>query len=103
MAANSYFIGLDIGTSGTKAVLFNEVGKLVSSAQREYHFINPKPGWSEIDPEEVWGKISSVVSDCVTQSAIPPEKIIALGLSVLGETTIPLDENGNPLYFAIDS
>ena len=103
MAGNRYFIGLDIGTSGTKAVLFNEVGKLVSSAQQEYHFINPNPGWSEIDPEEVWGKISSVIRDCVSQSSIPPEIIVALGLSVLGETTIPLDENGNPLYPAIDS
>jgi len=103
MADNAYFLGLDIGTSGVKAVLFNETGKMMGSAHREYHFSNPKPGWSEIDPEEVWGKTKSAINECVIQSTVPADRIKALGLSVLGETCMPLDEKGNSLYPAIDS
>jgi len=103
MEESTYFIGLDIGTSGVKAVLFSPTGKLICSSQDEYRFKNPKPGWSELDPEEVWAKTVRVVRDCVVQSTVNPKNIKALGLSVLGETCMPLDENGSPLYPAIDS
>lgn len=103
MTNHTFFLGLDVGTSGVKAVLFNENGKMMSSSHQEYHFSNPNPGWSEIDPEEVWAKTRHVIHECVTQSTVPVEKIKALGLSVLGETCMPLDENGDPLYPAIDS
>jgi len=98
-----YLLGIDIGTSGVKAVLFDEDGRSISTNHQEYHFINPKPGLSEIDPEEVWKKTVSVVKECVVESGRSKEQIVAMGLSVLGETTMPLDEKGNPLYPAIDS
>jgi xylulokinase len=103
MTVNQFFLGLDIGTSGTKAVLFNETGSVCSISSMEYQFYNPQPGWSQIDPDEVWKKVITVIQGCVSKSSVDPGNIIALGLSVLGETIIALDKNGEPLYPAIDS
>ncbi|MCJ7518987.1 MAG: FGGY family carbohydrate kinase [Anaerolineaceae bacterium] len=103
MAGKQFFMGLDIGTSGVKAVIFDDYGNPLSIAQQEYHFFNPKPGWSEIDPEEVWRKTVTSIRECTLQSTISPKQISAIGLSVLGETTLPMDEKGHPLYQAIDS
>lgn len=103
MTNKQFFMGLDIGTSGVKSVLFDDSGNPVASAQQEYHFINPKPSWSEIDPEEVWRKTVLATKECVLQSTISPKQITAMGLSVLGETCFPVDEKGDPLYPAIDS
>ena len=47
----SYFLGLDIGTSGAKCVLMDETPRLVASAGQEYPILTPRPGWAEQDPE----------------------------------------------------
>ncbi len=103
MTRRKYLLGVDLGTSGAKAGLFDEDGKLLSLAQEEYHFQHPKPGWSEIDPEEVWSKAVSVIKRCVAESGSNPEKIVAMGLSVLGETFLFADEHGDPVYPAVES
>ena len=49
-----YLIGIDIGTSGTKAVLFDLAGNTISDALVEYPLYQPKNGWAEQDPEDWW-------------------------------------------------
>jgi len=50
----AYLVGIDVGTSGTKTVLFDTRGKTVASKMMEYPLHAPKPGWSEQDPEDWW-------------------------------------------------
>ena len=103
MSKTVYFIGIDIGTSGAKAGIFDIDGNLVSLQQQEYQFVHPYPGWSEINANIVWEKIIQVVQASVINSGLDPSEIVALGLSVLGETGLAVDENGNPVYSAIES
>ena len=50
----TYLIGIDIGTSGTKTVLFDIEGNMVSSALKEYPMYQPNIGWAEQNPEDWW-------------------------------------------------
>jgi xylulokinase len=103
MKSKAYLLGIDIGTGGAKAGLFDLDGNLISLHQLDYHFTHPKPGWSEISPLEVWEKVTQVVRGCVSRSGQDPREIAALGLSVLGETGLAVDEQGSPVYAAIES
>ena len=48
----SYFLGVDIGTSGTKTILINERGKILAEASASYKLYHPKPLWSEQNPDD---------------------------------------------------
>lgn len=48
----AYLLGIDIGTSGTKMVLFDEMGSAITSVAAEYPLYQPKIGWAEQDPED---------------------------------------------------
>ena len=48
------YLGIDIGTSGTKTLAMRTDGKIVASASAEYPLFSPKPGWSEQHPEDWW-------------------------------------------------
>jgi xylulokinase len=98
-----YLLGIDIGTSGAKAGIFDLNGNLVSLSQQEYHFKHPRPGWSEIAPNDVWGKVVKVVNECTAQIGDSKQHITAVGLSVLGETAMPVNEHGQPVYPAIEA
>ncbi len=50
-------MGIDVGTTGSKAVVFNEEGLVLSSAYRGYPMYFPGPGQCELDPEEVWSGV----------------------------------------------
>lgn len=92
-----YLIGLDIGTTGCKAAVFEEDGALVTSANREYGVAIPHPTWAEQDAEEVWRLAQETLREVV--SAYPD--IDALGLSVQGEAVIPVDAGGHAIRAAI--
>jgi xylulokinase len=98
-----YLLSIDLGTSGTKVAIFGKDGNIVSMSKLDYRFKHVNIGWSELDPEEVWQKTASQVRWCVSQSNLNPRQIVALGLSVLGETSMPVDGEGNPVYPAIES
>ena len=50
-------IGLDVGTTATKALLFDLEGRVLAAAGRGYGLITPRPGWVEQDPEEIWAAV----------------------------------------------
>ena len=53
----NYLLGIDIGTSATKSVLFSEDGKAYASASYEYPLYQPNPGWAEQDPDDWWDAV----------------------------------------------
>ena len=95
------FLGIDIGTSGCKAVLFDENGHQVSSAYREYDIITKQHGWAELDIDEVIGKCFEVIKE--SASVVPRESISGMGISSQGEAFTLVDEQGKALCNALVS
>lgn len=95
------FIGLDVGTTGCKAVIFDETGDILASAGREYAVDIPRPTWAEQDAENVWRLAQDGLREAITSVGSGGEDIAALGLSVQGEAVIPVDAGGQALRPAI--
>jgi xylulokinase len=93
-------IGLDIGTSGCKAMLFDAEGTLLASASREYRVDMPQPGWAQQDAEAVWVLAQAALRE-VIGAVNTRETVAALGLSVQGEAVMPVDSAGRALHPAI--
>lgn len=96
----NYLLGIDVGTTGTKAILFSENGERAGYAYRSYPTQTPKPGWSEQDPEDWW----RAVCQTVRESCSLPEAaghVAAISLSVQGGTLAPVDAEHRPVRPAI--
>lgn len=93
-------LGLDVGTTAAKAVLFDLHGNELALAERAYPLITPHPGWAELDPERIWLAAQDVISEVTSQNQ-GASFISAVGLSTQGGTLIPADKDGNPVYNAI--
>jgi len=93
-------LGLDVGTTATKALLLNVEGKVVASASYSYGLMTPHEDWVEQDPEDLW---RGVVATCrkVLEKVKPQDRVLALSISSQGGTTIPVDADGQPVYNAI--
>jgi len=94
-------MGLDVGTTGVKAMAFTPEGKVLARAYREYRELYPKPGWVEMNPNEIWRFTEEVIKEIALKTKKDPVK--ALSFSVLGEAVTPLGKDGKPLYNSITS
>ena len=92
-------IGLDIGTTGCKAVLFDSRGTIIASASRESAVDIPQAMWAEQDGELVWQLAQDALQETIAAGG--PDDIEALGLSVQGEAIIPVDSQGSAMRPAI--
>lgn len=94
-----YLIGMDIGTSGTKSVLFDTDGNIVASALAEYPMYQPENGYAEQDPEDWWE------AACKTLRQICPKadegKIVGIGLSGQMHSLVLLDKDNKVIRPAI--
>lgn len=77
----SYYIGIDIGTSGTKSLLIDETGKIFAESSAEYPMHTPKPLWTEQDPEDWWQATVKTVQGVMKKSKVKPAEVKAIGLS----------------------
>ena len=94
-------MGIDIGTTGTKAVAFRENGDILSTAYRSYEELFPRPGWVEMDPNQIWQAVCEVIRQVAGEVSTDP--IQAIGVSVLGEAVTPIDKDLRPLYNTVPS
>ena len=94
-----YVMGVDIGTTGCKALVFDTEGEVLGSGFKEYGIICPRANWAEQDPEQVWQYAQDVMAQAVAESG--RKDIIAISLSVQGDAIIPIDKKGRPLYNAL--
>ncbi|MCK5811777.1 MAG: xylulokinase [Clostridiales bacterium] len=97
----AYLIGTDIGTSGTKTVLFDELGNTISSSTYEYEMLKPAIGWAEQDPNEWWRAVYQSINDVISQSGVPNSEIKGIGLSGQMHGAVMLDKHGDVLRNAI--
>lgn len=92
-------IGLDIGTTGCKAIVFGDEWEILGQAGREYDILTPRPGWAEQDAELVLNLALEALGEAISRNKEDTPKAIAL--SVQGEAVIPVDAGGIALRHAI--
>ena len=94
-------MGIDIGTTRIKSLLFDLNGKVVSQASQDCPLIRPREGWVEQDPDQLWQALLTTMREAMAQASKAYHEVLGLSLSTQGGTTIPVDEAGNPIRNAI--
>ena len=89
-------LGIDIGTTGCKAIVFREDGEILAGAYREYPLHQPQPGWMELDPRQVWGDTQDAIREAVANAGAA-DPVRALSTSVQGEAVTPVAADGEIL------
>ena len=74
-------LGVDLGTSGTKTVLFDAEGREVASRSVEYPLYQPQNGWAEQDPQDWWNAAVSTIRGVLEKSGVNPGDVKGLGIS----------------------
>lgn len=97
----SILLGLDVSTTGAKAVLINGDGAVLASVTHEYPLSVPRPLWSEQSPEAWWQAMSASIRGALSQSGIHAQEIGAVGLTGQMHGLVMLDESGQVLRPAI--
>jgi len=97
----NYLIGIDIGTSGTKTVLFDETGIPLAAQTAEYPMYQPQNGWAEQDPAHWWDAVVSTLRDVVQESGVQVGNIAGIGLSGQMHGLVMLDAAGEVLRNSI--
>src|SRR5512143_3308413 len=95
------FLGLDISTTGAKALLVNEMGDVISSATAPLTLSVPHPLWSEQDPRDWWVGISESIRQALVQAGVSGSAVTSIGLTGQMHGLVLLDEQGEVLRPAI--
>jgi xylulokinase len=92
-------VGLDVGTSGVKAILVSAAGDVVASATTPLALVTPRPGWAEQDPDAWWDASVASVRDVVGQR--PNDGVAAVGISGQMHSSVFLDRAGQVIRPAL--
>lgn len=102
MSSSTYLLALDQGTSSSRSIVFDEAGRIVAMAQREFRQIYPQPGWVEHDPEEIWTSQLATAREALALAGLTARDIRAIGITNQRETTVVWNRRtGRPVYNAI--
>ncbi|TET52937.1 MAG: glycerol kinase, partial [Anaerolineales bacterium] len=97
-----YAAAIDQGTTGTRFMVFDRAGQVVTSMYEEHTQITPQPGWVEHDAGEIWAKTQRVIREVLGTGGISLTDIAAIGITNQRETTVVWDPiSGEPLCNAI--
>ncbi|MEA2446165.1 MAG: xylulokinase [Thermoleophilales bacterium] len=91
----SLALGIDIGTTATKALVIDDEGRIVAEAERPSELYSKHPGWAEEDPAQWWANTCSLAGD------LPLDEVDAVGVSGMVPCVIPLGDDGMPLRLSI--
>jgi xylulokinase len=97
----AYFLGADIGTSGTKTILCTETGEILASATEEYPLSQPKPNWSEQEPADWWKATKATIRAVIGKAGIKGGEVSGIGLSGQMHGAVLLDKAHQVLRPAI--
>ncbi|WP_113738397.1 glycerol kinase GlpK [Blattabacterium clevelandi] len=102
MFMKKYVLSLDQGTTSSRAIIFDQIGNIISVAQREFTQIYPYPGWVEHNAEEIWSTQASVALEAILKANLEGGNIISIGITNQRETTVVWDKKtGEPIFNAI--
>jgi len=93
MTAQTMILGLDVGTSGVKAILVSDAGDVRAAATTPLTLSTPHPGWAEQDPEAWWAASIASIKDVLQQC--PDARVAAIGLSGQMHSSVFLDRTGD--------
>ena len=96
-----YLIGVDLGTSGTKTVLFDSLGNVMASKTVEYPLYQPQNGWAEQDPADWWKAAAVTIRAVIEESGVDAADIKGLGISGQMHGLVMLDKDGKVLRRSI--
>jgi len=94
-------LGIDISTTGAKALLTDEAGRVVASASNPLTLSTPRPLWSEQQPEDWWRAIAASIRQALTEANAAGDQVAAIGLTGQMHGLVLLDEQGEVLRPAI--
>lgn len=97
----THYLGIDIGTSGTKTLLINASGTVIAEADAGYPLHQPRPGWTEQDPEDWWKATIKTVRAVMKKSNCKPDDVKAIGLSGQMHGSVFLDKNQKVIRHAL--
>src|SRR5690606_8494882 len=97
----SIYLGIDIGTSGTKALAIDPQGRVVGSATATYPSSHPRPLWSEQNPDDWWHATVDAIRKVVKGARRRPADVKAIGLSGQMHGSVFLDRGGKVIRPAI--
>src|SRR5215468_4554879 len=98
----SCVLGIDVGTGGTRVVIMDERGAIISSATEEHEpFASPKIGWAEQHPEDWWRATSVAVRKALAQAKLRPQQIACVGFSGQMHGAVMLDESAQAVRPAL--
>ncbi|MHB8909162.1 MAG: glycerol kinase GlpK [Syntrophales bacterium] len=98
----AFLLALDQGTTSSRAIVFDDAGSVVASAQKEFRQYYPRPGWVEHDPREIWETQSGVAALALKNANLGGADIAGLGITNQRETTVVWERaTGRPITNAI--
>jgi xylulokinase len=96
-----YFLGIDVSTTGVKALLIDQSGQVTASANTELPLYTPQPLWSEQDPADWWDGAQRSIRDVLSSSGVRGDEVVGIGLTGQMHGLTLLDEAGQVLRPAI--
>lgn len=97
----SFYLGIDVGTSGCRVVAYDEEFRRLAKAVREYPVLAPRLGWAELDPEAALEAVLQASAAVLGDPALRGRRPVAVGLATLMHTLLLLDAEGRPLGNAL--
>jgi glycerol kinase len=97
--SEKYILVNDVGTTGTRAVIYDRETNVVSEAYAELPQVFPKPGWTEQDPNVIYDKCLEVTGRALKDAGLEPADMAAMGIATQRATSVLWDRNtGEPVY-----
>ncbi len=98
---SSYLIGVDLGTSACKTVIFSLEGRKVSESQREYPVYHPQPTWAEQKPMDWWNAVVETIRESLKKAGVKNKEVAGLAVDSQREAVVPIGRKGEELYNSI--
>ncbi len=92
-----YIVGIDIGTTSTKALLYDINGKILAKANKGYTLYQNKPDMAEEDPDDIFNATLQAIQEVVTKAQLTDGQVVAISWSAQQHSLIALDQNYKPL------
>src|SRR5262245_52154970 len=100
--SKAYLLAIDQGTTSSRAIVYDERGRVAGAAGQELTQHYPRPGWVEHDAAEIWRGVRQVVTAALEAARIQPGQLTAIGLTNQRETSLFWDRaDGNPVCRAL--
>jgi gluconokinase len=90
------FVGVDVGTTGARAVVFDREGRPLAEATREYPLYTPRPSWAEQDADEVADTVIGCLRRAARKAGVSRREPVAIGLSGTFHSVLPIGSDGQP-------